>query len=269
MKKIREEGVDMILAGFPCNDLSSYGLSKGFEGAQSSLFFTLVEILNFFKEANPHIKFIVENVVTMSHKNRDIISSLLGVAPIKCCLADISAQRRNRYIWTNIKGFDHWPPPNHHTSTLLTRDIAEPLREPLFATDYELRLLAAKNYKGNGFLQLSDWNGKTSTLTQNNHHLLLDPRVGKYRHFTVTEMERLQGFPDGYVSETSTAYSKARKLLAKAVSPDLVALIVRHAQPAQEDFSCAATTKPAEIRFCDSFDKSPRHMSTARRATRS
>jgi len=46
--------------------------------------------------------FVLENVASMKNKDRDFISELLGVEPIKINSALLTAQNRNRYYRTNI-----------------------------------------------------------------------------------------------------------------------------------------------------------------------
>lgn len=94
--------IDMVIFGSPCQSLSSAmkkDLRVGFSNMEKSgLFFSCYRVL---KEVNPKY-FLVENVASMKNENRDIISSLLGVEPIKINSSLVSAQLRNRYYWTNI-----------------------------------------------------------------------------------------------------------------------------------------------------------------------
>jgi len=97
---------DLLCWGSPCNNFSSLGRREGLaEGTKSSLFFEALRIFNEVKEINPNVLFIMENVV-MSNDNKNIISSHLGVQPIKINSALVSAQSRNRLYWTNIKGVE-------------------------------------------------------------------------------------------------------------------------------------------------------------------
>ena len=94
--------IDMVIFGSPCQSLSSAmkkDLRVGFSNMEKSgLFFSCYRVL---KEVNPKY-FLVENVASMKNENRDIISSLLGVEPIKINSSLVSAQLRNRYYWTNV-----------------------------------------------------------------------------------------------------------------------------------------------------------------------
>ncbi len=50
--------VDLLLGGFPCQDLSSAGKRKGLKGARSSLFFYYVDILKLLMKNNPKVQFL-------------------------------------------------------------------------------------------------------------------------------------------------------------------------------------------------------------------
>lgn len=92
-------GVDLLVGGSPCTDLSvAMRERKGLDGERSKLFFEYVRIFN---ETKPRW-FILENVASMKDKDKDIISAALGVQPVMIDAALVSAQTRKRYFWTNI-----------------------------------------------------------------------------------------------------------------------------------------------------------------------
>lgn len=89
--------IDLIIGGFPCQDLSvARGGKLGF-GSRSGLFFVLLEIIQTIQPKY----FIVENVLG-SISNRDIVTSLLGVSPVIINSALVTAQNRNRAYWCNF-----------------------------------------------------------------------------------------------------------------------------------------------------------------------
>lgn len=93
------DGIDLLIGGSPCQDLSIAKQDrKGLDGERSGLFWRYVEIL---KKAKPKY-FLLENVASMRDKDRDTISEILGVKPIMINSALMSAQQRKRYYWTNI-----------------------------------------------------------------------------------------------------------------------------------------------------------------------
>lgn len=67
-------------------------------GKKSSLFYEYVRIL---KQLQPRY-FLLENVANMKESDKNLISSILGVEPIKINSNLVSYQNRNRYYWTNI-----------------------------------------------------------------------------------------------------------------------------------------------------------------------
>jgi DNA (cytosine-5)-methyltransferase 3A len=94
-----DEAIHLLIGGSPCTDLSIAKKDRqGLEGEHSSLFWEYVRILN-------HIKpkyFILENVASMSKKDKAIITETLGVEPVMIDAALVSAQSRKRLFWTNI-----------------------------------------------------------------------------------------------------------------------------------------------------------------------
>jgi len=92
-------GFDLLVAGFPCQDLSvAKRDGKGLEGARSGLFSKCLEALEICKPKY----FLFENVNSMKKEWKDKISELLGVEPIMINSALLTAQMRKRLYWTNI-----------------------------------------------------------------------------------------------------------------------------------------------------------------------
>ena len=68
-------GVDLIIFGSPCQDLSIAGKNrKGLEGVRSGLFFEAVRIMKDI----PHKYFIMENVASMGKESKDEISIVMS-----------------------------------------------------------------------------------------------------------------------------------------------------------------------------------------------
>ena len=98
IERMEELGIDLIIGGSPCQDLSFAGKGKGLKkGTRSNLFFEFVKILKAIKPKY----FLLENV-RMKKENQDIISEYMGVEPIAINSNLVSAQNRNRLYWTNI-----------------------------------------------------------------------------------------------------------------------------------------------------------------------
>lgn len=97
------DNIDLLIGGSPCQDLSianviNKGNQEGLNGKKSSLFYEYVRIL---KQIKPKY-FLLENVANMKEKDKNLISSILGVEPIKINSNLVSYQNRERYYWTNI-----------------------------------------------------------------------------------------------------------------------------------------------------------------------
>jgi len=99
VNSIVTNGIDLLIGGSPCQDLSIAKKNRqGLDGARSGLFWEYVRIL---KEVKPKY-FVLENVNSMPKEAKAIISEALGVEPIMINAALVSAQNRKRLFWTNI-----------------------------------------------------------------------------------------------------------------------------------------------------------------------
>ena len=92
------DGVDLLVAGSPCQGFSQAGLQTNFEHPQSRLFWHFVRIL---EECKPKY-FLLENV-KMKQEWRDVISKAVGCEPREINSALVSGQSRKRLYWTNIE----------------------------------------------------------------------------------------------------------------------------------------------------------------------
>ena len=95
-----ETGIDMVIGGSPCQDLSIANKKRlGLNGNKSSMFWEYARIL---KEVKPKY-FLLENV-EMPLEDKRTVTQELGVNPININSGLVSAQLRNRWYWTNIEG---------------------------------------------------------------------------------------------------------------------------------------------------------------------
>lgn len=96
-------GIDLLIGGSPCQDLSiAKANRKGLDGDRSGLFWEYVRIL---KKVKPK-HFILENVASMPKEARQVITDTLGVEPIMIDAALVSAQRRKRLFWVGERQVD-------------------------------------------------------------------------------------------------------------------------------------------------------------------
>lgn len=95
--------IDLVCFGSPCQSFSRAMKEKGRIGMEdkvrSGLFLECARIL---KEVNPKY-FLMENVI-MRKEDEDVITSMLGVKPVRINSSLVTAQLRDRLYWTNIPG---------------------------------------------------------------------------------------------------------------------------------------------------------------------
>lgn len=93
--------IDLLFGGSPCQGFSFAGKQLNFKDSRSKLFFKFVEVLEFLKEKNNELKFLLENV-PMKKEYENEISRILNVKAICINSNLVSAQDRKRLYWTNI-----------------------------------------------------------------------------------------------------------------------------------------------------------------------
>ena len=95
--------IDLVCFGSPCQSFSRAMREERRVGLEdkvrSGLFLECARIL---KEVNPKY-FLMENVV-MRKEDEAVITSMLGVKPVRINSALVTAQLRDRLYWTNIPG---------------------------------------------------------------------------------------------------------------------------------------------------------------------
>lgn len=210
-------GFDLVMGGFPCQDLSISNKGRqGLGGERSGLFYELARAI---AEVKPKF-FLVENNWKMPEGAKDTITDVLGVEPILIDSALVSAQSRKRLYWTNIPGvtlpndqhiyvkdiLGHDEPCENFTSltTFLNKE-ERPTNKPL--------RIGTVGKGGQGERVYSIY-GKTTTLTANGGGLgaksglyLID---GKVRKLSALECERAQTLPANYTEGlTETNRKKA------------------------------------------------------------
>jgi len=109
--------IDLIIGGSPCQSFSRSGDGSGFDG-KSGLFYDYIDICNYIADRNPKIKFLLENVV-MKKQWENVITEELGVKPILIDSSLVSAQKRQRLYWTNIKEIEQPKDQNIYVESIL------------------------------------------------------------------------------------------------------------------------------------------------------
>jgi site-specific DNA-cytosine methylase len=192
--------MDLLVAGSPCQDLSSLRKDrKGLDGDKSSLFFHALRLL---EETKPTY-FLFENVGSMSRTDKNRMDELLGVEGIAINSNLVSAQNRHRIYWTNI------PITIPNVRNIILDDILESgytdrtksncvLTKNVPHTKNGLKRYLTKSlgnvvYYDKAFAELYKKDKLTSI-----ENMDADAVKSLFRLFSVTELERLQTLPDGY-----------------------------------------------------------------------
>ena len=206
--------IDLVLSGSPCQDLSVAGKRAGINGSNSSLFFVFIDILNHIKSLNPNVLFLQENVGSALKLDVGIMSRALGVYPVRINSKLVTAQLRDRYYWSNIKTTE--------TMFDLVTDIPQPKDKGIMFKDI-ITDGHVKRVKANAMLKC---HSKLFIKDEIKEDIMIKKRIAKgkqtpnliynynndlVRTINQIEMERLQGFSDGYTSILSK--SKSASLL--------------------------------------------------------
>ena len=94
--------IDLVIFGSPCQTFSiamKTDLRVGLANKEKSGLF--LECYRILKEVNPTY-FLMENVARMKQEDKDFITKMMGVEPIRINSKLVSAQLRDMLYWTNI-----------------------------------------------------------------------------------------------------------------------------------------------------------------------
>lgn len=102
--------IDLLLGGFPCQAWSMAGKQLGDKDERGMLFWAMLDIFKHVQKLNPDVKFLIENVKMKKEFEQYITyhteQALGQVEKHLINSALVSAQNRQRYYWTNIKGIE-------------------------------------------------------------------------------------------------------------------------------------------------------------------
>lgn len=216
----KEDGIDLIIGGSPCQDFSIASKDrKGLNGLKSSLFYEYLRIFEKAKELNPDVKFLLENVV-MTKENQNLLSSMLGVEPIFIDSIDFSFQTRKRLYWTNIT-VDDWIPKK-----INFQDFKD--------DEYEYCKLFKVNKTPS---RIKMWEEKCPNVTNREYINCLTVKQDRWnnsgliefddfcRYLTTRELELAQTVPVGYTK--SVSLRQAEDLLGDGWTVDVIAHIFK------------------------------------------
>ena len=211
------ERVDIVCGGFPCQDLSFAGKRKGLAGERSGLFY---EAMRLIRGINPRIV-ILENVpgLLASNQGRDFAIVLSEMDKGWNCqevawrVLDSQffgvAQRRKRVFIVassrigsaeQILALNESVSGDSKPSKEKKKNIASTIGADSHESDSEPIAIRTAFTGANG---IGVSVGISHTLDLANGQAVTDN--GKIRRFTPVEVERLQGFPDGWTSGQTDA----------------------------------------------------------------
>lgn len=208
--------IDLIMFGFPCRSLSNATAGRkeynnGLKGV-SGIFYNCLKIMNWLKANNNYdIKFLIENVNSNNKKDLNIVSELVGAAPVLINSNLFSAQDRERLYWTNIE-IDPLPIScDKVLKDIMDKDVKE---EYFYKQDFiyhgdEKKVCATLNIKGHDILKrVNNKEFKSPTLTScrggNTQKKVFDN--GKCRKLTENEYRKLQTIPDWYIMNVAKSH---------------------------------------------------------------
>jgi hypothetical protein len=95
--------VDLLVGGFPCQDVSSANKAgQGLAGRRSGLFFDVLELVRRVRLGNGDFVLECTDFSGNHTAHFRLVGELLGFSPVILCASDISPGRRKRAFWTSF-----------------------------------------------------------------------------------------------------------------------------------------------------------------------
>ena len=214
---------DVLLGGFPCQDVSINGAKQGADGERTILYKQMIEAIG---RTKPRI-FVAENVkgLVQSH-GREFLDQMLAdfeatgyrINHRVYLAADYGVpQMRERLFIVGTKGrgkFQH-PAPSlkHMTAKEALADLEEEPENP--NTGHIWSKAAASPDQGSRQLKAD----KPATTIRAEHHGNVQWHYSKERRLSLREAARLQSFPDGFKFEAGMRQTE--RMIGNAVPPVL------------------------------------------------
>ncbi len=222
--KINWESIDLIASGSPCQDLSKAGSRTGIYGKKSRLFFVFADILEYVRKINPNVYFLQENVAYARPGDIRIISEKTGVYPQMIDSALFVPQRRKRLFWSNISTRENLFGEPYTAFSLPGKKIRVKPSDILTSGLYPGRVFPVFTAK---YISANTTSNMEKFLWRiKNKSFPYVKETDGYRLLNIIEMNRIQGFPDDYVSGVSDY--KASQLLGNAWTLPVIEHIVKH-----------------------------------------
>jgi site-specific DNA-cytosine methylase len=232
--------IDLLLAGFPCQAWSVGGKQQGDNDPRGALVHDLLAIWRHIDnkrlvEGKPPVKFLFENV-KMKRDFLEYINTMFKVEPHLINSADVSAQNRQRYYWTNIEV----------NRPLEVKDIklSDILEEGWYATRDKSYCLDANYYKGTNFrryffcgsrqLALKEGYTPPENMTKDNANDIMRDAKGLWRKLTPKECMLLQTVPPHCMEtllESDISDSQLYKMMGNGWTTDVIYHFLRNLKP--------------------------------------
>ena len=191
---------DLILAGPPCQDLSTASHTRtGLCGERSGLFFRFLNLLKLAQTLNPNLKFLMENV-RMKDSESNKITQALGVKPVAINSSDYVPQSRQRLYWFN---WEMSPNPPKHRPTLqdiLLDGVVD--REVSYCIDANYGKTSNPKRYAKGSRQIVFKSNKDLAFFEKHKESTKSTDI-EFRILYPEECEVLQGLPVGYTQGVS------------------------------------------------------------------
>ena len=212
--------IDLMVFGSPCQSFSQamkadmrVGLA---DKTRSGLFLECYRIL---QEVQP-TWWLLENVSSMKHSDRDILTEYMGVEPIRINSSLVCAALRDRYYWTNIPGITQPEDKGITLQSILTSGWTdrEKARTLLVSDSRPLKDKQKMLHRYKKFTTIV-WEERGN--------------VDSIRYLNQTELERCQTVPEGYTK--CLTRNEAADVLGDAFTVDVIAHIFSFINTQQND----------------------------------
>ncbi len=202
LRNVDGEKVDLMCAGFPCQELSRANpKGRGLQGDRSGP--GLEEALRLRDEFDPTY-WMFENVVPKRDEDMRSISRMIGTEPVIYEAAEFGPMQRKRAFWTNI------PQSLHTQSTATFRSALDDVVPSRYlkpdAADYMYRVHAdGKTPWQRHGKDINDPKVRTLTagLSKGMPFNVVRLDDGSFRMMTPEEVEGLFGYPRGHTAGVS------------------------------------------------------------------
>lgn len=215
--------IDLLVGGSPCQDLSLLNTNRqGLQGKKSKLFWEYVRVLNTIKPKY----YLLENVAGMSKQDRDTISKILKVQPIRINSNLVSYQNRDRLYWTNIPNVT--VPEDRNISYQDFKDTDITYCDKFTAKKTKSALDMWGNGKNGNCPNVTNRKKinciKTSQRSWNNAGLV--EYRGFCRYLTTRELEQGQTLPIGYTK--SLSIGQAENVIGDGFTVEVIMHILKN-----------------------------------------